>query len=154
MSSQQQSQGYKRRSSGKRTRPSQRGMETMSVVPEHASEDVQAAEAPTVEAAPRTASNRLARGRATSTATHTKAAAPVSRTESARSRVDSVINTKRFDGIRKFIREAMAEIQKVIWPDRDTTRNLTLVVIAVSAILGLLLGGIDFVLFKLFEALP
>ncbi len=48
----------------------------------------------------------------------------------------------------------MAEIRKVIWPDRETTRNLTLLVIAVSLVLGILLGGIDFVLFELFEAMP
>jgi preprotein translocase subunit SecE len=65
-----------------------------------------------------------------------------------------VINTNRFEGLQKFIREAMAEIKKVIWPDRETTRNLTLVVIAVSIVLGVLLGGIDYVLFQLFEALP
>lgn len=65
-----------------------------------------------------------------------------------------VVNTDRFEGLQKFIREAMAEIRKVIWPDRETTRNLTLVVIAVSIVLGILLGGIDYVLFQLFEALP
>lgn len=65
-----------------------------------------------------------------------------------------VINTNRFEGLQKFVREAMAEIRKVIWPDRETTRNLTLVVIAVSIVLGILLGGIDYVLFQLFEALP
>lgn len=65
-----------------------------------------------------------------------------------------IVNTDRFEGLRKFIRDAMAEIKKVIWPDRETTRNLTLVVIAVSIVLGILLGGIDFVLFQLFEALP
>ena len=48
----------------------------------------------------------------------------------------------------------MAENKKVIWPDRESTRNLTLVVIAVSLVLGILLGGIDYVLFQLFEALP
>jgi preprotein translocase subunit SecE len=65
-----------------------------------------------------------------------------------------VINTDRFAGLQKFIRDAWAEIKKVIWPDRETTRNLTLVVIAVSVVLGILLGGIDYVLFQLFEALP
>lgn len=65
-----------------------------------------------------------------------------------------VVNTNRFEGLQKFIRETMAEIKKVIWPDRETTRNLTLVVIAVSIVLGILLGGIDYVLFQLFEALP
>lgn len=67
---------------------------------------------------------------------------------------DRFVNLERFEGIRRFIRETWSEIQKVIWPDRETTRNLTLVVIAVSIVLGILLGGIDYVLFQLFEALP
>ena len=66
----------------------------------------------------------------------------------------TLINTDRFDGVRRFSRDTWAEIKKVNWPDRETTRNLTLVVVAVSAILGIMLGGIDFVLFQLFEALP
>ena len=37
------------------------------------------------------------------------------------------------------------------WPDKETTRNLTLLVIGMTTVLGLLLGGIDFVLLKLFE---
>jgi preprotein translocase subunit SecE len=65
-----------------------------------------------------------------------------------------MVNTQRFEGLQRYIRDAMAEIKKVIWPDRETTRNLTLVVIAVSVALGILLGGIDYVLFQLFEALP
>lgn len=63
-----------------------------------------------------------------------------------------IVNGERTEGIRRFIRETMAEIRKVIWPDRETTRNLTIVVIALSVVLGLLLGGIDFVLYELFEA--
>lgn len=66
----------------------------------------------------------------------------------------SFVNMDRFEGLQRFIRETMAEIRKVIWPDRETTRNLTLVVIAVSIVLGIMLGGIDYVLFQLFEALP
>jgi preprotein translocase subunit SecE len=65
-----------------------------------------------------------------------------------------VVNTNRFEGLRRFIRETMAEIRKVIWPDRETTRNLTLLVIALAFAMGLLLGGIDFILFELFEAMP
>ena len=61
---------------------------------------------------------------------------------------DRFVNLDRFEGVRRFIRESWSEIQKVIWPDRETTRNLTLVVIAVSIVLGILLGGIDYVLFQ------
>lgn len=76
------------------------------------------------------------------------------RTTTSPARGRSLVNTERFEGLQSFIRETMAEIRKVIWPDRETTRNLTLVVIAVSVVLGIMLGGIDYVLFQLFEALP
>lgn len=69
-----------------------------------------------------------------------------------RSRGRGIVSSERTEGVRKFYRETRAEINKVIWPDRETTTNLTLLVIALSVILGLLLGGIDFVLFELFEA--
>jgi len=61
---------------------------------------------------------------------------------------------QRTDGLRNSYRDTVAELKKVNWPDRETTRNLTIVVIAVSIVLGLLLGGIDFVLQSLFEILP
>lgn len=64
-----------------------------------------------------------------------------------------MVNTDRFAGIQGFSRDTMAEIRKVIWPDREATRNLTILVIALSTILGLLLGGLDYVLFRIFEAM-
>lgn len=54
--------------------------------------------------------------------------------------------------ISQIIRDTRSEIKKVTWPDRETTRKLTLLVIGVSIVLGLLLGGIDYFLLKLFEA--
>lgn len=63
------------------------------------------------------------------------------------------VNTDRFSGVQRFYRETQAEIRKVNWPDRETTRNLTFVVIGLSVVLGILLGGIDYVLFQLFEAM-
>jgi len=76
------------------------------------------------------------------------------RAEAEQPKGRTLVNTDRFDGVRQFSRDTWSEIKKVNWPDRETTRNLTLVVIAVSAILGVMLGGIDYVLFQLFEALP
>ncbi|HLU34652.1 MAG TPA: preprotein translocase subunit SecE [Thermomicrobiales bacterium] len=70
-----------------------------------------------------------------------------------RSGVGKVVNTERFGGLRKFYNDTSSEIRKVVWPDRESTRNLTIVVIALSTILGFLLGGIDWVLFQLFEAI-
>ena len=69
-----------------------------------------------------------------------------------RAGVGRVVNTERFSGLRKFYNDTASEIRKVVWPDRETTRNLTVVVIALSVIMGFLLGGIDYVLFQLFEA--
>jgi len=60
----------------------------------------------------------------------------------------------RFGDLKTSYYDTVAELKKVNWPDRETTKNLTLVVIAVSIVLGILLGGIDYVLFQIFEALP
>ncbi|MBA2754515.1 MAG: preprotein translocase subunit SecE [Chloroflexia bacterium] len=59
----------------------------------------------------------------------------------------------RTEGLRRLVADTRAEVRRVNWPDQETTRALTIVVIAISAALGILLGGIDFVLFELFEAL-
>ena len=56
----------------------------------------------------------------------------------------------RFDVIKKQWFDTVAELKKVTWPDKETTKNLTLVVIAISAALGVLLGGLAWVLHQLF----
>ena len=56
----------------------------------------------------------------------------------------------RIDEIKKQWFDTLAELKKVTWPDRETTKNLTLVVIAISAVLGALLGGLDWILQQLF----
>jgi preprotein translocase subunit SecE len=50
-----------------------------------------------------------------------------------------------------FGKEAVDEIKKVTWPTRDEIIRLTITVIAISVIVGVFLGGIDFLLTKLFE---
>ena len=60
----------------------------------------------------------------------------------------------RFASIQRLFRDTMAETKKITWPDRETTRNLTIVVIAISLVLGLLLGGIDALFVRLWEAIP
>ena len=54
----------------------------------------------------------------------------------------------------RLYRDTLGEMKKINWPDRETTKNLTIVVIGISAVLGVLLGGIDFMLQALFEVLP
>ncbi len=61
---------------------------------------------------------------------------------------------KRTGGLRPLVRDTAAEIRKVTWPDQQTTRNLTMVVIAMAVTLGVLLGGIDAILVRLWEVIP
>jgi preprotein translocase subunit SecE len=56
----------------------------------------------------------------------------------------------RIDQIKKQWFDTVAELRKVTWPDKETTKNLTLVVIGISAALGALLGGLDWILQQLF----
>lgn len=56
--------------------------------------------------------------------------------------------------LQRVIYDTRSELKKITWPDRETTRNLTIVVIGISVALGLLLGGIDYVLFQIFDRLP
>jgi preprotein translocase subunit SecE len=60
---------------------------------------------------------------------------------------------RRVESIERWYRETRAEMSKITWPDQETTRNLTIVVIGVSIVLGLFLGGIDFILVRILEAI-
>jgi|ERR671922_527086 preprotein translocase subunit SecE len=50
-----------------------------------------------------------------------------------------------------FFREAWAELRKVHWPTWEQARNFTALVIAVSALVGIILGGVDYLFEKAFE---
>ncbi len=66
---------------------------------------------------------------------------------------ERTVLASRFDRLKKQWLDTVAELKKVTWPDKETTKNLTLVVIAISAVLGVLLGGLDWVLQQLFALL-
>ncbi len=48
-----------------------------------------------------------------------------------------------------FAREARAEVRKVIWPGRQETLHTTLIVVAVTAVMSLILWGLDGILVRL-----
>ena len=48
-----------------------------------------------------------------------------------------------------FLKETRDELKKVVWPTRDEVIRLTSVVIIVSLIVGIFLGGIDYILTNL-----
>lgn len=51
-----------------------------------------------------------------------------------------------------FLKEVREELKKVVWPTRDEIIRLTAIVIIVSLIVGLFLGGADLLLTKMMEA--
>ena len=58
-----------------------------------------------------------------------------------------------FSQLRHSSTETTSELRKVAWPDSQTTRNLTLVVIGISAAIGFLLGLTDSLLTALYTLL-
>ena len=56
-------------------------------------------------------------------------------------------------GIANYIRDLRSEIRKVIWPSRREWTNLTLVVLAISAVVGAFLGATDFIFQEFFRLL-
>lgn len=45
-----------------------------------------------------------------------------------------------------FIKEARAELDKVVWPTREQTIRYTILVVIVAVATGLFLGGLDWLL--------
>jgi len=46
-------------------------------------------------------------------------------------------------GVRRYLRETRSELDKVVWPTRNEATNLTIVVIAVTLAMAILLGATD-----------
>ena len=47
--------------------------------------------------------------------------------------------------IIKFLKEVAVEFKNITWPKKDTLIELTFVVISISIIISLILGGFDFI---------
>ncbi len=59
--------------------------------------------------------------------------------------------SERREAMARGLRDTRSELRKVTWPTREVTINLTLVVIGLSVVLGLLLGGVDLLLSEDFK---
>jgi preprotein translocase subunit SecE len=51
----------------------------------------------------------------------------------------------------KFVRETYDEIKQVVWPTRNEVIRLTLIVIALSVLIGLYIGALDWIFTKAME---
>lgn len=60
---------------------------------------------------------------------------------------------RRRQGIFQFFGEVISELRKVTWPTREETTRLTVLVVAVSVTIGIILGVIDFGFTRLFDLL-
>jgi preprotein translocase subunit SecE len=94
----------------------------------------------------------VAKARSAATPSRAEAARPPKPTIERERQVDSDRSAygSRIDQIKKQWFDTVAELRKVTWPDKEATKNLTLVVIGISAALGALLGGLDWILQRLF----
>lgn len=103
-------------------------------------------------AAPTAPQKRSAEKPAASAERRSRERAPSERGKATTDARPSVL-AARAQSVQGVFRDSMSEIKKVNWPDQETARNLTLLVIAISIVLGIALGGIDFLLQRLFEAM-
>jgi preprotein translocase subunit SecE len=53
--------------------------------------------------------------------------------------------------VLNYFNEVKSELSKVTWPKRAQVIKLTLIVLSISLIVGVYLGGIDYALTKLLE---
>ena len=51
--------------------------------------------------------------------------------------------TKQDNALVRYFKETRAEVRKVSWPTREEATNLTLIVLAVTAAMGVFLGVTD-----------
>jgi preprotein translocase subunit SecE len=64
-----------------------------------------------------------------------------------------VKDTKQEGGIQRWFRETRGELRKVVWPSREEALRLSYVVIAISLVMGAVLGVADLVLNSLYGLL-
>jgi preprotein translocase subunit SecE len=92
---------------------------------------------------------------ATQTASPAKPAKPAGSGSGSGGKSTTGNNPPRWwDRQRENIRNVMAELRKVTWPTREETRNLTIVVLGISVVLGALLASVDAILTLLYHAIP
>jgi len=65
--------------------------------------------------------------------------------------VSRAATVKKENAIIRYLRETRAELRKVTWPTRDEVIRLTLIVLAVTAFMAILLGAIDYIFAALFR---
>ena len=56
-------------------------------------------------------------------------------------------------GITNYIKEVRGEMEKVVWPTRGKTIRMSLLVLAVSVVMGIFIGGMDYLFSNILSAI-
>ncbi len=59
------------------------------------------------------------------------------------------VGPKPENRVVRYFKETRAELRKVTWPTREQATNLSLIVLAVTAVMALFLGAVDFLFAEL-----
>jgi len=51
----------------------------------------------------------------------------------------------------RYVKESRDELKKVSWPSRETTTQYTIIVVVASVGIGLITGGVDYLLARILE---
>ena len=54
--------------------------------------------------------------------------------------------------IRRYFEESWSELKKVTWPTREQVRHLTVLVFAISAVMGVFIAAWDFIFTEVLRA--
>ena len=73
----------------------------------------------------------------------------MARASSRSQRIATPSNSGRVGPVA-FLRETMSELQKSVWPSREETARLTMVVIVLAIAAGFFLGGLDRIFAEIF----
>ena len=64
----------------------------------------------------------------------------------AKSRSSSTATTaKEPNAVVKYFQDTRAELRRVTWPTREETKNLTLIIVAVTLAMAIFLGTLDYI---------
>ena len=63
----------------------------------------------------------------------------------------AAVMTREDNAVVKYLKETRAELRKVTWPTRDEAKNLTLIIVAVTVVMAVFLGVLDY-LFQIVAA--
>ena len=63
----------------------------------------------------------------------------------AKSKSSAATTTRDSNPVVKYLNETRAELRKVTWPTREETKNLTLIIVAVTVAMAIFLGTLDYV---------